>query len=72
MSKEAVFAHAVDRLMPVLHNLRNHGQSWRENKVPLENVLAVNAAIGEALPDVWEHVQALIGYLFAGDAVLRQ
>jgi len=60
-SKEAVFAYAVDRLMPVLQNLENGGQSWRENNVPLERVLAVNAAIGEALPSVWEHVQALIG-----------
>jgi 5'-deoxynucleotidase YfbR-like HD superfamily hydrolase len=60
-SKEAIFAYAVDRLMPVLQNLENGGQSWRENDVPLERVLAVNAAIGEALPSVWEHVQALIG-----------
>ena len=60
-SKEAVFAYAVDRLMPVLHNLKNNGQSWRENKVPLEKVLAVNAVVGEALPSVWEHVQGLIG-----------
>ena len=59
-SNEAVFAYAVDRLMPILHNLKNDGQSWRENQVPLEKVLAVNAAIGDALPDVWAHVQALI------------
>jgi putative hydrolase of HD superfamily len=60
-SNEAVFAYAVDRLMPVLQNLKNGGQSWRENNVPLEKVLAVNAVIGEALPSVWENVQALIG-----------
>jgi putative hydrolases of HD superfamily len=64
-SKEAVFAYAVDRLMPVLQNLKNNGQSWRENKVPLEKVLAVNIAVGEALPSVWEHVQSLIGELAA-------
>jgi 5'-deoxynucleotidase YfbR-like HD superfamily hydrolase len=60
-SNEAVFAYAVDRLMPVLQNLENGGQSWRENKVPFEKVLAVNAAIGEALPSVWEHVQLRLG-----------
>ncbi len=60
-SNEAVFAYAVDRLMPVLQNLENGGQSWRENKVPFERVLAVNAAIGEALPSVWEHVQLRLG-----------
>jgi len=65
-SNEAVFAYAVDRLMPVLQNLKNHGQSWRENNVPLEKVLAVNAVIGKALPSVWEDVQALIGEFAAG------
>jgi putative hydrolase of HD superfamily len=64
-SKEAIFAHAVDRLMPVLHNLKNNGQSWRENKVPFEKVLAVNAVVGEVLPSVWEHVQALFRELVA-------
>jgi putative hydrolase of HD superfamily len=64
-SKEAVFAYAVDRLMPVLHNLKNNGQSWRENKVPFEKVLAVNAVVGEVLPSVWEYVQAVFGELSA-------
>jgi putative hydrolase of HD superfamily len=64
-SEEAIFAHAVDRLMPVLHNLQNNGQSWRENKVPLEKVLAANAVVGEVLPSVWEHVQAVLGELSA-------
>lgn len=59
-SAEAVFAYAVDRLVPVLQNLENDGQSWRENRVPLEKVLAVNSVIGDALPDVWGDVQELI------------
>jgi len=59
-SAEAIFAYAVDRLMPVLQNLRNEGQSWRENGIPLERVLAVNAAVGDALPAVWEEVRALL------------
>ena len=59
-SREAVFAYAIDRLMPVLQNTRNNGQSWRENQIPLDRVLAINAAIGDALPAVWEHVRSLI------------
>ena len=31
---EARFAHAADRAMPVLLNLANKGQSWRENETP--------------------------------------
>ena len=59
-TNEAVFAHAIDRLMPVLHNIHNNGQSWRENRVPLEKILAVNAVIGEACPLVWEYVQGIL------------
>ena len=62
-SKEARFAYAVDRVMPVVQNLKNGGQSWRENQISLERVLAVNAAIGEACPSVWEHVQELLAVL---------
>jgi putative hydrolase of HD superfamily len=54
---EAVFAYAIDRLMPILHNINNSGQSWRENRVPLEQIRAVNAVIGDACPSVWEYVQ---------------
>lgn len=59
-SDEAIFAYAVDRLMPLLQNLNNSGQSWIENRVPLEKILSVNAAIGDSLPSVWEYVRSLI------------
>ena len=59
-SDEAVFAYAADRLIPVLHNLSNSGQSWIENRVSLEKILTVNSAIGNALPSVWQYVQSLI------------
>ena len=44
-SREATFAYAIDRLMPLLQNLKNNGQSWRQNKVPMDKVLPFNAAI---------------------------
>jgi len=59
-SDEAVFAYAADRLVPVLQNLNNSGQSWIENRVSLEKILTVNSAIGNALPSVWLYVQSLI------------
>ena len=62
-TREAVFAYAVDRLMPVLHNIKNNGQAWRENQIPLEKVLAVNGVIEDVLPSVWEHVQGLLAEL---------
>ena len=59
-TNEAVFAYAIDRLMPVLHNIHNNGQSWHENRVPLDKILAVNAVIGEACPSVWKYVQDIL------------
>ena len=62
-TNEAVFAHAIDRLMPVLHNINNNGQSWRENRVSLDKIRAVNAVIGEACPAVWQYVQDILEQL---------
>ncbi len=59
-TREAVFAYAVDRLLPVLQNLHNHGQSWRENGITLDQVVAVNAAIGLACPEVWNAVHRML------------
>ncbi|MEK7316330.1 MAG: HD domain-containing protein [Candidatus Eisenbacteria bacterium] len=58
---EAHFAYAVDRLMPLLQNLANDGQSWRENGVSLEKVLGVNAVMGDLLPSVWDQVKERLG-----------
>jgi putative hydrolase of HD superfamily len=59
-TREAIFAYAIDRLMPVLHNINNNGQSWRENRVTLEKILAVNGVIAAACPSVWEYVQDIL------------
>ena len=37
---EARFANAMDRLMPMLLNLNRQGQSWRENGIRKEQVMA--------------------------------
>ena len=54
---EARFAHAVDRAMPVLLNLANDGQSWRENGISHERVVGrVAAPIREGCPALWEYL----------------
>src|ERR1035441_4007794 len=54
---ESRFAHAVDRAMPVLLNLSNQGQSWRENGISYERVLK------RVEPEVKAGCQALWDYL---------
>lgn len=55
-STDARFAGALDRILPILQNLHNEGQSWRENGISLEQVLTRNALVGESWPELWQHV----------------
>lgn len=51
---EARFAHAADRAMPVLLNLANHGQSWRENGITHARVVGrIAAPIRDGCPALW-------------------
>ncbi|WP_199015857.1 HD domain-containing protein [Shimwellia pseudoproteus] len=54
---EARFAGALDRLLPVIQNLHNEGQSWRENDIALEQVLSRNAHVAQTLPALWDYVE---------------
>lgn len=56
ISADARFAGALDRILPILQNLHNEGQSWRENGISLEQVLQRNALVGESWPELWQHV----------------
>lgn len=56
-SKEARFALMLDRLMPVLMNLHNQGQSWVENDIRLDQVLARNGFIADVYPALWDHLK---------------
>lgn len=63
-SREAKFARAVDRVMPVLQNLYNNRQSWTENGVTKEMILTKTAYIGEGSRVVWETIAAKIEKAF--------
>ena len=55
---EALFAHAVDRAMPVLLNLANEGQSWRENGISYERVVhRIKPPIQAGCPALWEYLE---------------
>lgn len=54
---EARFANAVDRAMPVLLNLANNGQSWRENGISYECVVRrVAPQIKAGCPALWDYL----------------
>jgi putative hydrolase of HD superfamily len=56
---EARYANAVDRAMPVLLNLANGGQSWRENGITHARVVGrVEGQIRNGCPALWEYIEA--------------
>ena len=55
---EARFAHAADRAMPVLLNLANQGQSWRENGISHERVVRrIGPPIKAGCPALWDYLE---------------
>ena len=59
-TEDARFAVAVDRLMPLLHNLGTEGKSWKENGIVKDQVLNHNNKIGKSSNRLWEYVEAKI------------
>lgn len=56
----ARFAAALDRLMPVLHNVHTEGRSWREHGITADRVIARNARMSEGSEALWEYARSLI------------
>jgi putative hydrolase of HD superfamily len=55
---DALFAHAVDRAMPVLLNLANRGQSWLEHGISYERVAArVGPEVNAGCPALWHYLE---------------
>ncbi|MEE3662378.1 HD domain-containing protein [Brenneria sp. g21c3] len=53
----ARFALMLDRVMPVLMNLHNQGQSWVENGIRLDQVLGRTEFIAGINPELWQHLK---------------
>lgn len=59
-SADAKFAKALDRLIPMMLNYHNQGQSWIENGVSRQQALTVNRRIDEGSHALWEYAQQMI------------
>lgn len=65
---EARFANAIDRLLPVLHNIAHRGETWHAHGVSLAQVKARTAIVGEVLPGLWQRVWPQVEAVFAAQA----
>ncbi|PAS98690.1 MAG: hypothetical protein CGU28_00635 [Candidatus Dactylopiibacterium carminicum] len=61
---EARYANALDRLLPVLHNLSHRGRSWRENGVQLSQVLGRLELVAEVFPTIWSILRSSVEQCF--------
>jgi putative hydrolases of HD superfamily len=59
-TSEAKFAFALDRLMPILHNVFTQGGSWKEHGIRQEQALTKNHAIEDGSQVLWQALESLI------------
>lgn len=59
-SPEARFAHALDRLMPMIHNFLNNGAAWKKNRVSIEQIRQRTAAIPESSTRLGQFAECLL------------
>lgn len=59
-TREAKFASALDRLLPLIQNFHSEGRSWRENDIGYEQVFDRNQQIGAGSEELWAYAQHII------------
>ncbi|HHX8369213.1 TPA: HD domain-containing protein [Vibrio alginolyticus] len=57
---DAKYAKALDRLIPMLLNYHNNGQSWKEHGVSREQALTINKRIEFGSVTLWDKAKELI------------
>lgn len=59
-SAEARFAKAIDRIIPILMNHNNQGQSWVEHDIAKQQVIDINSRIDKGSKVLWEKTLEII------------
>nr|WP_216607274.1 HD domain-containing protein [Vibrio tubiashii] len=59
-SADAKFAKALDRIIPMLLNYHNQGQSWQEHGVTRHQVLTINQKIEFGSQALWDKAKQII------------
>ncbi len=59
-SDEALFAKALDRVIPILMNHQNQGQSWVEHGIARQQVIDINGRIDKGSNALWEKALEMI------------
>ena len=60
-SADARFAKALDRALPLIHNLNDQGHSWQSHGITKDQVKAVNGSrIKQGCPQLWKLLEPLV------------
>ena len=57
---EALLAHSLDRLQPILNNFHTEGKSWRANGITRRQVRERNRIVAEGAPPLWDYIEDLL------------
>lgn len=52
---DAKFAKSIDRILPLIQNVRNEGGSWKKHSVAKSKVLKRNEYLQTAAPRLWQY-----------------
>lgn len=69
---EGLFANAIDKLMPVLLNSSNSGQSWRKNGITASQVQEKLSIINKAAPQLGQLLTELIEKAIAEGSLINR
>lgn len=57
---DAKYAKAMDRVIPLLQNINNNGDTWKENDIRKEQVLEINSRIAYGSSILWDIMKSKI------------
>ena len=59
-TNESKFARAIDRIVPVLLNMKSNGLGWKENKIGYTQVFEVSSGIANGSSTLWHYVKEML------------
>jgi putative hydrolase of HD superfamily len=59
-TRDARFAHALDRLQPMLHNVITKGKAWQRHGIKKSQVIQKNSLMKEGAASLWDYISGLV------------
>lgn len=60
LTEDSRYARAIDRVLPLMHNVFGKGDSWKKHGISREQVESVNKRISLGSEELWKVVQTML------------